>query len=245
MINYLKVKTTVVKVIFFFCAFLWHNYYKKTLDEISSYDSENEIFIRSTFFNYSWDEVYDFIEFMLNLELSNFNLEDFIEDINSLLEKEFSGYRIIDGLFCRITNEIEINEIEEAVKQHTPSGGANIHLSNALAKLSDKKNPDYGNSIKESISALGTVIRLLTGESTFGKGLNVLKSKGIEIDEHLKGSIEKVYTYTNNKESGIRHEIVGQYKSPDFDDAKLMLVICSSYINYLLSKSKNTQVDIK
>jgi hypothetical protein len=175
---------------------------------------------------------------MLNLELSNFYLEEFIVDINSLLEKEFSGYRIIYGLFCPITNEIEIKEIEQAIYQHTPSDGANIHLSNALAKLSDKKKPDYGNSIKESVSALGTVIRILTGESTFGKGLNVLKSKGIEIDEQLKGSIEKIYIYTNNKESGIRHEIVGEYKSPDFDDAKLMLVVCSSYINYLLSKSK-------
>jgi hypothetical protein len=221
-----------------YCAFLWHNYFKKPVDEIPSYDYQCEKFIRDTFFDYNWDEVYDFIEFMLNLELSNFDLEGFIIDINSLLEKEFSGYRIIDGLFCPITNEIEINEIEEAINNHTPSEGANIHLSNALAKLSDKKNPDYGNSIKESISALGSVIRLLTSESTFGKGLNVLKSKGIEIDEHIKGSIEKIYTFTNNKEGGMRHEIVGQYKSPDFDDAKLMLVLCSSFINYLLSKSK-------
>lgn len=222
-----------------YCAFLWHNYFKKTIDEIPRLHHECEKFIRDKFFKYSWDEVYDFIEFMFDVESSYFHLEGFIIDINSLLEKEFSGYRIIDRQFCPITNEIEINEIEEAIKQNTPSKGANIHLSNALAKLSDKKNPDYGNSIKESISALGTVIRILTGESTFGKGLNVLKSKGIEIDEQLKSSIEKIYIYTNNKESGIRHEIVGEYRSPDFDDAKLMLVVCSSYINYLLSKSKN------
>ena len=226
-----------------FCEFLWHNYYKKTINEISSSTYESEKFIRETFFEYSWDEVYDFIEFILNIEASNFYLEEFIIDINSLLEKEFSGYRIIDGLFCPITNEIEIKEIEEAINQHTPSEGANIHLSNALAKLSDKKNPDYGNSIKESISALGSVIRSFTGENTLGKGLGKLKAKGIVIDEQIKGSIEKIYAYTNNKEGGMRHEIVDDHKSPDFDDAKLMLVVCSSYINFLMSKSKNIQAD--
>lgn len=221
-----------------FCALLWHIYFKKPIDEIPSYDYECEKIIRDKFFEYSWDEVYDFIEFMLNIEIYNFYLEGFIEDINSVLEKEFSGYRIIGRLVCPITNEIEINEIEEAKNQFTPSSGANIHLKNALEKLSDKKNPDYGNSIKESISALESVIRLLTGESTLGKGLSALSSKGIEIDPLIKSGMEKFYGFTNNKGSGIRHAIVEDYQSPDFDDAKLMIVLCSSFINFLMSKSK-------
>jgi len=221
-----------------FCKYVWHHFYKLPIDTIPSYQYQCETFIRDKFFNYEWHEIYDLLEFLRNLIISNFNREKFLTEINILLEKEFSGYRIIDGLVCPITNEMEINEIEEAKNQYTPSSGANVHLKNALEKLSDKKNPDYANSIKESISALESVIRLLTGESTLGKGLSALNSKGIEIDPLIKSGMEKFYGFTNNKESGIRHAIVGNYKSPDFDDAKLMLVICSSFINFLMSKSK-------
>jgi hypothetical protein len=65
-----------------------------------------------------------------------------------------------------------------------------------------------------------------------------LTANGVEIDEQIRGSIEKIYAYTNNKDGGIRHEIVNEHNSPDFDDAKLMLVLCSTFINYLISKSK-------
>jgi hypothetical protein len=221
-----------------FCKYVWHHYYKLPIDTIPNYQHLCETFIRDKFFNYDWHEIYDFLEFLMNLKVTNFNREKFLSEINILLEQEFSGYRIIDGLVCPITNEIEINEIEEAKNQFTPSSGANIHLKNALDKLSDKKNPDYGNSIKESISALESVIRLLTGESTLGKGLSALSSKGIEIDPLIKSGMEKFYGFTNNKGSGIRHAIVEDYQSPDFDDAKLMIVLCSSFINFLMSKSK-------
>jgi len=221
-----------------FCSYIWHNYYKLPIDRIPYDNYDCESYIRETFFGYSWDEVYDFIEFNLNLEIENCEIESYIDELNELLIREFSGYRVIERIICPITNEIEIEEIRVAINQYTASEGANIHLSNALAKLSDKKNPDYANSIKESISALGSFIRLLTGESTFGKGLNKLSSKGIIIDEQIKGSVEKIYNYTNNKNGGIRHEIVEDHKSPDFDEAKLMLVLCSSYINFLISKSK-------
>jgi hypothetical protein len=219
------------------CLTIWHNYYKLPIDKIPNMNYECIDYIRSTFFNYSWDEVYDFVEFTCGISVSNFDNEDFIEDINKLLISEFSGYRIIGGKICPIISEIEIKEISSAIIQHTAYEGANIHITNAIAKLSDKKNPDYSNSIKESISALGSIIRLLTGESTFGNALKNLSSKGVEIDVNLLKSLEKIYAYTNNKDGGIRHEIVDEYKSPDFDDAKLMLVLCCSYINYIISKS--------
>lgn len=220
------------------CIYIWHHYYKLTIDTIPYDNRQKENYIREIFFKYKWYEVYDFLEFLLDLNFQNFENQDFKASINELLIREFSGYRIIDNKFCPITNELEIEEIRETFSHYTGFEGSNIHLSNSLAKLSDKKNPDYANSIKESISALGSVIRSITGESTFGKGIAKLAANGIEIDEQIKASIEKLYAYTNNKEGGIRHEIVDEYKSPDFDDAKLMLVICSAFINLIISKSK-------
>jgi hypothetical protein len=220
-----------------FCINIWDKHYKLKIDDIPYDNYDCTVFIREKFFNYDWHEVYDFIEFTFDINFEIFDKEYYKETINELLIREFSGYRIIDDRFCPITNEIEIIEIRGALNHYTASEGSNIHLSNAVSKLSDKKNPDYANSIKESISALGSVIRKLTGESTFGKGLGKLSQNGIIINDQIRGSIDKIYAYTNNKEEGIRHEIVDEHKGSDFNDAKLMLVVCSSYINYLISKS--------
>jgi hypothetical protein len=221
-----------------FCIIIWDKYYKLKIDDIPYDNYDCTVFIREKFFNYNWNEVYDFIEFTFDIDIENFDLEYYQQAINELLTIEFSGYRIIDGRFCPITNEIEIVEIRDALNQHTASEGSNIHLSNAISKLSDKNNPDYANSIKESISALGTVIRTFTGENTLGRGLMKLTENGIVINDQIRGSIDKIYAYTNNKEEGIRHEIIDEHKVSDFNDAKLMLVLCSAYINYLISKSK-------
>jgi hypothetical protein len=85
----------------------------------------------------------------------------------------------------------------------------------------------------------------LTGESTLGKALNALESKGIKIDDQLKNGFDKIYAFTNNKQSGIRHAIIEEHKNPDFDDAKYMLVVCSSFINYLVGKCKTLGIKIK
>ena len=223
-----------------FAQILWMNFFKIPVDNLSTNDYETESFIRDYYFKAEWYEVYDFLEFLIKLEYVTYT-EDLITNANSILENEFSGYRIIDKLICPISNELEIGEIEEALNIHnsfTAFNGVNIHLANALQKLSDRKNPDFRNSIKESISALETAFRVLTGESTLGKALNVLDSKGIKIDEQLKAGYEKIYAFTNNKQSGIRHAIVDEHIEPEFSDAKYILLLCSSMINYLVEKNK-------
>jgi hypothetical protein len=229
-----------------FAQLLWHKFYKLPIDLISSNDHHTESIIREKFFSVEWNEVYDFLEFIASLE-NIYDTDQFIEQTNEVLETEFSAYRFIDGLISPISNIIEIDEIKEALNQnnqYTSLNGANIHLANALGKLSDRKNPDYRNSIKESISALETTCRILTGESTLGKALKSLDSKGIKIDDQLKSGYEKIYAFTNNKESGIRHAIVDEHNSPDFDDAKYILLLCSSLINYLIGKCKTLKFSI-
>lgn len=231
-----------------FANILWHKFYKLPIDNIPEHDFQTEKFIRESFFKGHWYDIYDFIEFLASLEFSSFNTHDFIEAINNLLELEFSAYRFIDGKIAPISNKIEVEEIQQSLVQvtyFTSLSGANIHLTNALGKLSDRKNPDYRNSIKESISAIETTCRVLTGESTLGKALNSLESKGIKIDDQLKSGFDKIYAFTNNKQSGIRHAIIEEHKNPDFDDAKYMLVVSSSFINYIVGKCKTLGITIK
>ncbi len=231
-----------------FTSIIWHKFYKLPVDIVPKYPSDSIAYIRKRFFNDQWYQVYDFIEYLSTLAIDGINRVRYIDAVNLLLEKEFSAYRFINNQIAPITNKIEIDEIEKALinaNQFTALKGANIHLSTALSKLSDKVQPDYRNSIKEAISSVETTCRILTGENTLGKALNNLEGKGLKIDEQFKGALEKLYASTNNKQSGIRHAIIDKHKQPDFDDAKFMLVVCSSFINFLIGKCRTSKISLE
>jgi len=180
-----------------------------------------------------WYEIYNFLEFVCKSQcLKQYQLKKFYEACNQVLEREMAGYRIIDGLITPITNSIEIVSIEEAVK--SPYEYANQHLHSALEKLSDRDNPDYRNSIKESISAVEAICRKLTDESTLDRALKKIENK-LDINHQFKQGLEKLYHYTNG-ESGIRHALIDEGQ-PSFDEAKFMLVACSAVVNYLTAKA--------
>lgn len=226
----------------------WHNFYKLPIDTVPEYDSRIEGYIRKRFYEGEWYEIYDFIEFILNLDFNQQIRRDFINALNNVLESEFSGYRIIDNRVAPISNKLEFEEVSTAIGKTgylTALKGANIHLDNALDLISDKKNPNFRNSIKESISAVEATCRIITGESTLGKALNKLEEKGLNINPQIKSGFDKIYAYTNDKQNGIRHAIVEQPNEPDYSDAKYMLVSCSSFINYLIGKADKIGIRIE
>lgn len=228
-----------------FANLTWHNFYKLPIDTVPEYNSSIERYIRERFYEDNWYEIYDFLEFILNLDFNQQIKIDFIKALNNVLESEFSGYRIIDNRVAPISNKLEFEEISTAISKTgylTALKGANIHLDNALDLISDKKNPNYRNSIKESISAVEATCRFITGESTLGKALNKLEEKGLNINPQIKSGFDKIYAYTNDKQNGIRHAIVEQPNEPDFNDAKYMLVSCSSFINYLMGKADRLEL---
>ena len=131
------------------CMTLWHNFYKLTKDSIPDDPSQAEKYIRDRYFKSEWYEVYELLEFMaLFYKGSHYiNAQSFMDSCNVILEREFAGYRFLEEKIVPITNKIEIEEIENAIKQtggFSPFNGANIHLKSALEKLSDKKNQIIG-----------------------------------------------------------------------------------------------------
>lgn len=229
-----------------FCSILWHHHYKLPIDKIPRYQTESERFIRDRFYNGEWYESYDLLEFLVDIESDSFEIENesFKNFCNDILEKEFSGYRFIDYKISPVTNEIEINEIENSINQSgnfTSLRGANIHLKSALEKLSDKKSPDYRNSIKESISAIESVAKVISGNEKDSLGGAIDKIKGkIKIHPALERGFKQLYGYTSDSD-GIRHALMEAHNC-DFEDAKYMLVSCSSFINYLIVKADKAGV---
>lgn len=223
-----------------FFKVMWHLYFKKTIDSLGIDWDKIYKFIRNYFFSCPWFEVYDFIEFVAQHDQNQKNKENFIDLCNNILEREMSGYRFVDSCISSITSEVEIESIEQAIKNPDMFNGASIHLKTALNLLSDRKNPDYRNSIKESISAVESACIVLAcdDKATLGKALKIIEDKmGIELHSALKGAFEKLYGYTSDAD-GIRHALLEE-ANISFEDAKFMLVSCSAFVNYLKDKSKD------
>lgn len=236
------------------CELIWISFLNRPIDEIPKY--ENTVYgtyavyanltidqFRHWFFNISeWYDIYDLIEYVCDVNIGRIEARylriqpNFIEKCNEALKKEAAGYRIINKKVTRITSEEEIQEIEEASSLTDKLGIVSVHLKTALDLLADKKNPDYRNSIKESISAVESIAKIISNNSkdTLAGALDKIKSK-IKIHPALERSFKQFYGYTSDAD-GIRHALT-EVADCDFEDAKFMLVSCSAFINYLIAKS--------
>ncbi len=218
----------------------WIDFSNEKISEMphSSYDITKHI-EESIFERYRrWWLVFDLIEFSLvNSIFQGSDYNDYKFNINEILKAELTVYRIVDNQVVEISDDIEIESLENALNTDDQKNSLDVkHLKESLKLLSNRENPDYRNSIKESISAIESICRNITGENTLGKAIKKLEKSGIEIHQQLKNALEKLYLYTNDKETGIRHALIEDGYSPDFDEAKFMLVTCSAFINYLKSK---------
>lgn len=222
---------------------LWVNFYKHPIDKLPYAKEDFFALIRKDFFSLQWYEIYNFLDFSCNY-LPEHDKENFYKYSNNILTKELSGFRFINGALSPITSETEINEIESALNTTANKlDGVNTHLKTALSKLSDKKNPDYRNSIKESISAIESLCQIITGDkkATLGQALSKIKEK-IEIHKALEEGYKKIYGYASDGD-GIRHSLL-EKSTLDFEDAKYMLVSCSAFVNYLIIKAEKAGIKI-
>ena len=223
------------------CRIIWENFFEQRTDEIPSYQTGsvnvNGVinYIKEWFFQSAWYEKYDFIEFIAQLD-SESPYKWFSKNCNITLENESAGYRIIEENVVQITSDEEINTIENAINSSSKFKVVGTHLKKALEYLSNRSNPDYRNSIKESISAVESFCKIFTGDkkATLGQALNQIE-KAHKIHGALKSAFSSLYGYTSIS-GGIRHSLLENDIPVAMEDAKFMLVSCSAFINYLRTK---------
>lgn len=217
---------------------LWFNFFKLPLDSSYMYNDKNvdkedlQKYLRKYFFeSKNWYDPLDLIEFS-----AKFANHEYVEIMNIVLEREKSAYRFVNGQITQITSAIEISEIEESLTSNDVYKPITIHLNSALTLLADKHNPDYRNSIKESISAVESMCKIFSNneKSTLGDTLNILEKKGT-LHPAMKKAFSSLYGYTSD-DAGIRHTLIDGDRNVDFHEAKFMLVTCSSFINLLKSR---------
>lgn len=215
------------------CKRLWFSYFKQPLDKLDDNWEKVHVGLRKYFYACQWFEVYDFLEFVAsNYERNHFK-DSFVGACNQALEKEISAYRFVDGLISRITEQQEVDEIERALE--TALGPVRSHLRRALELLSSRETPDYRNSIKESISAVESLVAIATGagKGTLGQLIKKLEDE-IHLHPALRTAFSSLYGYTSD-EGGIRHALM-EAESIRFEDAKFFLVVCSAFINFVEAK---------
>jgi hypothetical protein len=106
--------------------------------------------------------------------------------------------------------------------------------------LADRQNPDYPNSVKESISAVEAITKRITGENTLGAGLKKLQTAGLNIHPALKDGWLKIYGWTSD-ENGVRHGAIDA-ATIDQTVAKYMLVSCSAFVSYLVEEGRKANL---
>nr|WP_321357592.1 hypothetical protein [uncultured Draconibacterium sp.] len=215
---------------------IWIQFFKRPIDNLSLsygqvdyYYATNEI--RNWYYKTEWYNVLDFVEFCVQYDdnvLSNL--------FNKVLQREMSAYRFVDGNLVEINSKEEIVEIESALKNTDKFKTVKEHLGRALELYSDRKKPDYRNSIKESISAVESLSKIIVKneKATLGQALNEIEKRH-NIPNSLKSAFSSLYGYTSD-EGGIRHALIEKNITVEIEDARFMLIACSAFINYLISK---------
>ena len=204
------------------------------------YDEEQIFrkYINNTIYHDEYGAVFTVLEYVVqNLDyyagkhyIINFPLFDLFND---LFEKEYVGYRFVNGIIVPITSIIEVEEIKAALS--LPYDNVKKHLDKALALMSDRESPDYENSIKESISAVEAMCSIILGTSgTLGAALKKIeKEKAVSIHPVLSEAFKKLYGYTSDSSSGIRHAAKIGGVDSTFQEARYMLIACTAFVNYL------------
>jgi hypothetical protein len=209
---------------------LWTEHFDKKFDELPLLFPDALSGIRRLFDSSKWPGVYDFVEFIATSPVSG--SDQFIADCNRALEKHVSAYRFVGNKLAAITSAVEIEAVEAAASSSGTVAPVARHVETALRLFADRDNPDYRNSIKESISAVEAACQIVTSHASASLGTAL---KALKLHPALEKGFSAIYGYTSDAE-GIRHAL-SEEPTIGSDDARLFLVLCSGFANYLIARS--------
>lgn len=222
------------------CHAIWKQYYKKPTDKIPyvHYHAMDGYLtawaeVRANFFNSNWSNVYDFLEFLLLAD----RYGELEKGLKRVLSRELAPYRLINKQFVQITDPVELNSLSESMTYGDKFKPVSDHIKSALSHLSNRANPDYRNSIKESISAVEAMAKIISNKPKATLD-DALKALGTSHALHggLKNGYSNLYGYTNDA-NGIRHSLLSESNLTQAD-AKYFLISCSAFVNYLKTLSR-------
>lgn len=214
---------------------IWRDFWKRPIDTIpvAGYTSPSYhkawAEVRDYFFGTAWHEVYDLLDFLIGAAYQG---EQLGRAVDRVLAQELAAYRVVAGQIVPVTSQQEVDALDEALSDRDIFAPASEHLATALAHLSNRQNPDYRNSIKESISAVEAIAKIVSGKDKAGldDALATLEKAG-KLHAALRKGYAALYGYTSDA-NGIRHALLDE-SNLSAADAKYFLLACSAFVNYL------------
>lgn len=212
----------------YFFRELWTDYFGRLRDEYPGADSMVQ-FLRSQFLEEPFHVPLEILETTI---AKNFVESRLQEQLEQGLRSENCFYQLFQGQFIPRLPLEQRESLEIALQASDP---IRIHLETALRMLSDRENPDCRNSIKESISAVESACKQLTGldDATLTEALRTLQATR-PLHDDFREALQRLYWWTCD-DSGIRHSLSGE-PTATLADAQFTLVVCSAFVNYLLTR---------
>lgn len=159
------------------------------------------------------------------------------ERLNAELEATGCAYRLRDGMVVPISSEQMATAFSGAL---ATLGGefasSRAHLQAAAKALT---KGDYAGSIRESIHAVESVARRISGAKTLGPALDKISSSGLH--PALKKDFSSLYGFTSD-EQGIRHALLeSDMANIGEQEALYMLGSCAAFAGYLKNRFVSAQ----
>jgi hypothetical protein len=157
--------------------------------------------------------------------------------VATVLKECHAGYRLSDDekTLIPIASEEEAATVLATFKALAPDtyAGGRQHLTNAAERLTAGDSPG---AVRESMQAVESVARVITGKGTFSEALKVIEARW-KIHGALKIGMARFYDYTS-AEKGIRHPVLDDPTAQvDEADAMFMFGACAAFITYLINKA--------
>jgi hypothetical protein len=184
-------------------------------------------------------QIYDVCEVACaSLKVEGFRTK-FYAEVNQLFTEEQLGFEFRNGLVEKIGVGFIDAQIKEAryLLKEPEFKGADEHFEKALKAVNIRPNPDVENCVKDAVSAIESVGRILVNDEKplLSDIIRDMAKRGI-IPKPLDEAIQKVYAYRGNQ-PGVAHGLVGDSKVT-VDEAEFVLAMSAAIIIYLVNKYK-------
>jgi hypothetical protein len=223
---------------------LWHDCLKWPIHELPTSSGKVVSLLMRHMRLCDWRDVYDIVHYCVH-HLPAPEAEQLAAVANRVLEREKSAWHFVGPDLVRRIADTEIKAIEDAWADSQPFREVHQQLRTAVAEFSSRDQPNYAHCIKEAISAVETLARLIVGDpdTSLGKALDAIRqSRKPDVHPALLGAIDKLFGYASNK-GLVRHGAKpGEEGEVTMAEAQLMLVACHAVVSFLIARGQEDKV---
>ena len=187
----------------------------------------------------AWWVFYDICEIILNALDIDHEREELSTEINTMFAEERLGFELRDGLIEKVGSGFVDAQVQEAryLLREPEFKGGDEHFEKAIKAINVRPNPDVENCIKDAVSAIESVGRIIASDNRalLSKIVRDMVRNG-DIPKLIGETIQKVYAYRGD-EPGVAHGLVGDSNVTE-DEAECVLAMSAAIIIYLVNKHK-------